>query len=201
MDEIRETSPERNEGSEQVVFFAPELLQKAQQRQERLGALRAAAESGDHAALLELGIYDLGELGGTPRSAEEAFACFSRLPEDDAAGRYYLSYCYDRGVGTAADAERAAALLAESAASGFPPALCALGLCYENGHGVEKDPAKAVELYRAAADKGNAVGMCNLGVLCLDGIGTEADAEAAAALFAQARARRALRAAQGHGAL
>ena len=186
MDEIREEGAERNDGSEQIVFFAPELLQMAQQRQERLDALRAAAESGDQAALLELGIYDLGELGGAPRSADEAFACLSRLPEDDAAGRYYLSYCYERGVGAPADTARASALLAESAEGGFPPALCALGLCYESGHGVEKDRAKAAELYRAAADKGFAPGMCNLGVLMLDGADTEADAEEAAALFAQA---------------
>ena len=58
MDEIRETSPERNEGSEQVVFFAPELLQKAQQRQERLGALRAAAYMAGKAP----GSYDMKTL-------------------------------------------------------------------------------------------------------------------------------------------
>ena len=102
MDEIREGNPEQNAAPEQIVFLAPELLQKAQQRQERLGALRAAAESGDHVALLELGIYDLGELGGTPRDADEAFFCLSRLPGDDPVGLYYLSYCYDRGVGTEA---------------------------------------------------------------------------------------------------
>ena len=78
-------------GAHEVVFIAPEFLQAAQQRQDRLGALREAAGSGDQAALLELGIYDLGDLGGPPRNAEEAFSCLSRLPEDNAAGRYELS--------------------------------------------------------------------------------------------------------------
>ena len=125
MDEIHEERTDPVGGQEQVVFLAPELLQAAQLRQERLGALRAAAESGDHAALLELAVYDLGELGGPPRNAEEAFSCLSRLPGDDAAGLYYLSYCYDRGIGTAVDVERAFALLSESAGDGYAPALCA----------------------------------------------------------------------------
>ena len=103
MDEIGAQAAEHGGNSEQVVFLAPELLQRAQQRQERPGALREAAESGDEAALLELGAWSLGELGGTPRDADEAFACLSRLPADNAEGRYLLSYCYDRGIGTEQD--------------------------------------------------------------------------------------------------
>ena len=138
MDENNNPS-EYETAPEQVVFLSPEFLQAAQQKQDRLGAIRAAAESGDAAALFELGVYSLGELGGTPRNAEEAFRCLSQLPHDNAAGLFYLSYCYDMGVGTERDLARAAALLSESAELGYAPAISALGLCHENGRGVERD--------------------------------------------------------------
>ena len=64
MDENIETAAGRENDSEQVVFLAPELIQAAQQRKERLDALREAAESGDRSALLELGVYALGEFAG-----------------------------------------------------------------------------------------------------------------------------------------
>ena len=80
MDEFKDNIPE--EEAQQVVFVAPQLVQAAQQRLSRLEALRSAADSGDAAAILELGTYYLGEVGGTPRNAAEAFACFSRLSPD-----------------------------------------------------------------------------------------------------------------------
>ena len=59
MDENRDNTAGREAPQEQVVFFAPELIQAAKVRQERLDGLRAAAESGDGAAALELGLYYL----------------------------------------------------------------------------------------------------------------------------------------------
>jgi len=42
MDENRTNSSEYEAAPEQVVFFSPEFLQAAQQKQDRLGAIRAA---------------------------------------------------------------------------------------------------------------------------------------------------------------
>ena len=164
MDENKKNSSENEKAPEQVVFLSPEFWQAAQQKQDRLGAIRAAAESGDTAALFELGVYSLGELGGTPRSAGEAFRCLSQLPRDNAAGLFYLSYCYDMGVGTARDEKKAAALLAASAELDYAPAISALGLCYENGRGVERDEKKAAELYARAAEQDYPPAICNLAV-------------------------------------
>ena len=115
MDETKALPAPENGAPDQVVVFAPELLraaqQKQQQRLERLSALREAAESGDHAALLELAQYDLEEEQGQPRDAAEAFALLCRCPPEDPVGRYYLSYCYERGFGTEPDPDKALALL------------------------------------------------------------------------------------------
>ena len=66
MDENRTNPSEYEASPEQVVFLSPEFLQAAQQKQDRLSAIRAAAESGDTAALFELGVYSLGELAASP---------------------------------------------------------------------------------------------------------------------------------------
>ena len=100
MDENKKNSSENEKAPEQVVFLSPEFWQAAQQKQDRLGAIRAAAESGDTAALFELGVYSLGELGGTPRSAGEAFRCLSQLPRDNAAGLFYLLLYLRFSMGT-----------------------------------------------------------------------------------------------------
>ena len=186
MDENRTNSSEYEAAPEQVVFFSPEFLQAAQQKQDRLGAIRAAAESGDAAALFELGVYSLGELGGQPRDAEEAFRCLSRLPHDNAAGLFYLSYCYDMGVGTERDQSKAAALLSESSELGYAPAISALGLCFENGRGVERDEKTAAELYARAAEQDYPPAICNLAVCYRAGIGVEQDLIRAASLFSRA---------------
>ena len=182
MDENSKEKLEAEGGQEQqVMFFAPELLQAAQQRSERLELLRDAAESGDRAAAIELAIYDLGAFGDTPRNGDEAFRLLSEHSEGDPVARYYLAYCYDTGAGVAADFVRAAELLTESAAQGYPPALDTLGYCYENGHGVPQDLEKAAAHYRAAAEQGHPEAMCNLALLYLHGKGVEKDAERGAA--------------------
>lgn len=186
MDEIRENRAGEESPAEQVVFFSPELIQAAKTRQERLGALRAAAETGDSAAMLELGLYYLGEIGGAPRDPAAAFDWLSRLEPDNAVGCYYLSYCYDQGVGVAADPVKAAELLHAAAEQRFTPAVCALGLDYEKGRGVEQDLQKAAALYRQAAEDGFPMAMCNLGVLYMNGQGVAQDEERGVALFQQA---------------
>lgn len=105
-------------------------------------------------------------------------------------GLYWRALCYDNGLGVDQDEDRACHLYQESAAHGYAPALCNLGVCYESGQGVEKDPAKAVELYRQAADQGYPMGRCNLGVMYFFGQGVEKDQKKAAYCFAQAAEQR-----------
>lgn len=149
----------------QIVAFSPELLKLADRRRQALEDCRQAAEDGDANAAVQMGVNCLYGVNGVEKDPKKAFYWFSQTAEDDPAGLYWRALCYDNGLGVDQDEDWACRLYQESAAHGYAPALCNLGVCYESGQGVEKDPAKAVELYRQAADQGYPMGRCNLGVM------------------------------------
>ena len=174
----------------QIVAFSPELLKLADRRRQALEDCRQAAEDGDANAAVQMGVNCLYGVNGEKKDPQKAFYWFSQTAEDDPAGLYWRALCYDNGLGVDQDEDRACRLYQESAAHGYTPALCNLGVCYESGQGVEKDPAKAVELYRQAADQGYPMGRCNLGVMYFFGQGVEKDQKKAAYCFAQAAEQR-----------
>lgn len=178
----------------QIVAFSPELLKLADRRRQALEDCRQAAEDGDANAAVQMGVNCLYGVNGVEKDPKKAFYWFSQTAEDDPAGLYWRALCYDNGLGVDQDEDRACRLYQESAAHGYAPALCNLGVCYESGQGVEKDPAKAVELYRQAADQGYPMGRCNLGVMYFFGQGVEKDQKKAAYCFAQAAEQRLSRA-------
>ena len=169
--------------AEDVVVFSPELLKLAKQRQEHLEECRQAADSGDCAAAVQMGVNYLYGTGGVQKDPEQAFYWFSQSAPDDPVGLYWQAVCYDSGTGVEADEHRAFALFQESADMGYAPAMCDLGVCYENGQGTEKDMDKAVALYKKAAEMGYPQGRCNLGALYYAGVGVEQDYEKAAHYF------------------
>ena len=174
----------------QIVAFSPELLKLADRRRQALEDCRQAAEDGDANAAVQMGVNCLYGVNGVEKDPKKAFYWFSQTAEDDPAGLYWRALCYDNGLGVDQDEDWACRLYQESAAHGYAPALCNLGVCYESGQGVEKDPAKAVELYRQAADQGYPMGRCNLGVMYFFGQGVEKDQKKAAYCFAQAAEQR-----------
>ena len=129
----------------QIVAFSPELLKLADRRRQALEDCRQAAEDGDANAAVQMGVNCLYGVNGVEKDPKKAFYWFSQTAEDDPAGLYWRALCYDNGLGVDQDEDRACHLYQESAAHGYAPALCNLGVCYESGQGVEKDPAKAVE--------------------------------------------------------
>lgn len=140
-----------------VVVFSPELLKLAdahRQRQQYLEECRQAADSGDCAAAVQMGVNYLYGTGGVQRDPEQAFYWFSQSAPDDPVGLYWKAVCYDSGAGVEADEKKAFALFRESADMDYAPAICDLGVCYENGQGTEKDMDKAVALYKKAAEMG-----------------------------------------------
>jgi TPR repeat protein len=74
-----------------------------------------------HMAMLELAsLYENGEAGLRP-NPKKAFALFERAVSfGSIAGRYHLARCYDLGIGTRVNRRKAASLLREAAALGFP---------------------------------------------------------------------------------
>ena len=169
-----------------VVVFSPELLKMAdahRQRRQYLEECRQAADSGDCAAAVQMGVNYLYGTGGVQRDTNQAFYWFSQSAPDDPVGLYWQAVCYDSGAGVEADEKKAFSLFQESADMGYAPAICDLGVCYENGQGTEKDMDRAISLYEKAADMDYPQGRCNLGALYYAGVGVEQDYEKAAHYF------------------
>ncbi|GBB89101.1 hypothetical protein RclHR1_01580002 [Rhizophagus clarus] len=85
----------------------------------------------------------------------------------------HLGYCYQRGIATEKNEEKAFELYKISANKGHITSINDLGYCYQHGIGTEKNEIKAFEFYQEAAEKGYAESMYNLGYFYHNGIGTE----------------------------
>jgi TPR repeat protein len=82
-----------------------------------------------------------------------------------------LGNCYDYGIGTNVDKEKAFGMCQKAATSESNAAQFNLALMYANG-GVDKDENKALELFRKLAEKGFLGGTLMLGNCYYHGIGT-----------------------------
>lgn len=80
-----------------------------------------------------------------------------------------------KGLGTAVDKTKAAAMLKKAANANIPNAQLLLGDLYYKGDGVDRNVAEAVKLYKAVALNGNPAAMWNLGVIYCNGTEVKAD--------------------------
>lgn len=94
-----------------------------------------------------------------------------------------LAVCYENGIGTQINIDRAVELYKEGAEKGHPVAQVNLGICYYNGLGVKIDIEKAVELYKKSAEQGNYLGKFNLADCYYYGVVIEKDIEKAIKLY------------------
>ena len=76
---------------------------------------------------------------------------------NDAELQFWLGTCYDLGLGTNHDAQKAIACFRKAAERGQVDAQCELGRHYESGLGVAKDFSLAKRWYQAAASQGSTV--------------------------------------------
>ena len=127
----------------EVVYFAPELLQYANDRQkeakDEFQTTLELAEEGDPQAMVQMGLNYLYGNIGIEKNDKKAFEWFSRIPEDSGPGRYWLGLCYAAAIGVPRDFKRAAELYRQSADLEYAPGQCYLGMCYEIGNGVQQD--------------------------------------------------------------
>ncbi|CAB4417127.1 unnamed protein product [Rhizophagus irregularis] len=98
----------------------------------------------------------------------------------------HLGYCYQRGIGTERNEEKAFELYKVAANKGHVISINDLGYCYQHGIGTEKDEIKAFELYKEAVEKGCVESMRNLGYFYQNGIGTEKNEVKAFKLYKKA---------------
>ncbi|EXX78943.1 hypothetical protein RirG_010370 [Rhizophagus irregularis DAOM 197198w] len=69
-------------------------------------------------------------------------------------GLMMLGYCYEKGIGTKVDKQKAIELYQESANLGNEVAQNNLGVMYKNGDGIAKDIDKAIYWYEKSAKQG-----------------------------------------------
>ncbi len=131
-----------------------------------IGAVEAAYESGDYAAVLELATQ-LAEQG-------------------DGVAHWYLGHLYLVGQGVTQDAARALAHFEQAEASGYATALNDIGIMYRNGWGVQQDYAKAIAAFSRGAELGDAGAQNNLAIMYNTGTGVARDDRKAVELYWQA---------------
>lgn len=130
--------------------------------------------------------YFYGQKGKTQDYAEAVKWYRKAAEKGYAYAQYSLAYCYDKGLGVAANAEEAFKWYLKSAQQDYTSSQCSVGLAYETGEGVAKDLEQAVMWYRKAAERGYAAAQCNLGFCYCNGIGVEQNYELAFEWYSKA---------------
>lgn len=123
--------------------------------------LRAAADMGHVAAMVDLGVaYEQGD--GVDEDAARAVEWYLRATEaGNATAQCNLGYCHFAGRGVPRNAAQAVVWYRRAADNGSARAYNNLGYCYKRGEGVSKNERRAYDMYKTAAMKGDADGVCN----------------------------------------
>ena len=129
---------------------------------EAVGEWRAAAEQGDAAAALYLGVlYDTGF--GVPQSPAEALSWYQRGGErGNVTAMFNAAVMHDAGRGTVADPAAALPWYERASRAGSGRADYNIGLIYEYGTGAPQDRQRAIRYYREAVAHGVAEGRAHL---------------------------------------
>ncbi|GBC10027.1 hypothetical protein RclHR1_00930005 [Rhizophagus clarus] len=117
---------------------------------------------------------------------DKVFELSKKLSKKYPSGINRLGYCYENGIGTDIDEQKAFLLYQKAAELGNSQGISKLGWCYESGFGIYVDEQKAFQLYQVAADLENAFGIINLGNCYENGIGTDTDTQKAFELYQKA---------------
>ncbi len=156
---------------------------------EAVGSWHEAAEHGDAAAALYLGVlYDTGF--GVAQSPAQALTWYRRGGErGNVTAMFNTAVMLDAGRGTAADPAGAIAWYEKAAQAGSGRADYNLGLIYESGIGVPVNRQLAIRAYRQAVSHGVSEGRAHLARLGASyaGMITAPKADPAMSIFQQAQ--------------
>jgi len=138
-------------GAAFLVAACPTLKETGLLPEEGVDGLRGRAETGDPAAMTEVGRrYEIGD--GVALDPDMAIDWYRRAADaGDPPAQYMLGQMYLNGGIQPSDANRAAELFMRAAARGNAPAQAALARLYERGEGVPQDYRRAAQFYALAA--------------------------------------------------
>ncbi|UZO03466.1 uncharacterized protein OCT59_023873 [Rhizophagus irregularis] len=118
---------------------------------------------------------------------EQTFELYQKVADlGNSYGINSLGDCYQNGIGTDIDYQKAFKLYQKAADLGNEFGINSIGYCYQNGFGTDIDNKKAFELYQKASDLGNSYGINNLGQSYQNGIGIDIDNKKAFKLYQKA---------------
>lgn len=159
---------------------------------EAVSEWRAAAEGGDAAAALYLGVlYDTGF--GVPQSAADALSWYERGGNNgNVTAMFNAAVMHDAGRGVAADPAAAVPWYQRASRAGSGRADYNLGLIYEYGTGVPADRQRAIRYYRQAVAQGVTEGRAHLARMGISVAGPAGPARVDPAMTAFQQAQQAL---------
>ncbi|GAB5366593.1 hypothetical protein AAMO2058_001156500 [Amorphochlora amoebiformis] len=143
--------------------------------QEAIRFLRLAGENGMSEAWHLLGQYYV-----RVSNTSESFLCFKRAFDGGfIQSLSVLGSCYEHGIGTKVDLEKAFELHSTAAKKGYIGSMNALGSMYLEGKGVERDEEEALEWYIKSADHGDANGQVQVAMHKMYGQGCDVNMQEA----------------------
>jgi TPR repeat protein len=158
-----------------------------QQLPEAMSAYRKAADKGNTAAMVELGVL-LANGSGVPKDQAQARKLFERASEaGNPRGVTNLAALSDNG-GAPSDPVKARALLSRAAEKNSAEAQYQLGLMTADGVGGPQDDVAARALFEKAAAQGHPGALVQMGAFAQGGRGGPKDSSAANAYYEKAAA-------------
>jgi TPR repeat protein len=115
-----------------------------------------------------------------------AFKLSKKLAKEYACGMNDLGFCYENGIGTNFDGEKAFESYKKAADLGSINGIINLGWCYNDGIGIDTNKEEAFKLYKKAADLGSINGISTLGWCYYEGVGTDVSKQKAFELYQKA---------------
>ncbi|MDR1021400.1 MAG: sel1 repeat family protein [Synergistaceae bacterium] len=138
--------------------------------EQAFSAVLAQADGGDAGALVTLGGF-YAEGFGVQKNFSLARECYEKAAQAGSSeGVYNVGVCWEIGMGSAADAERASGYCRRAADMNLPQALFKMSVILDSGSGVARDEKASIEYMAKAAEARHPDAAGIMGLVYLNGL-------------------------------
>ena len=123
---------------------------------------------------------------GLEEDDKKAFENYLKIEKDTNGyhwAQFMIGFCYEDGIGTDRDENKAFEFHTKSARQGNSDAMNHLGACYRHGNGCDQSDTKAFEWYTKSAEQGHIQAMIGLAECYENGYGCDRDQKKSFELF------------------